>query len=248
MTPYALRRVLGNGDVDLHMRLRTSTLFALFQEASIRHSEALGVGRAATLDRGFLWVVTLQRADILRMPVYGEAVTVETWPGPTMHVLFPRHYRLLDAQGEPLLRASALWTLMDERTRRMVFPEEAGIAVEGWVTGEECPLPAPLPRVEPQYTRQVQVPYSYVDLNGHMNHTRYFDLAEDAIPAAAQGLPLEQVCSEFAGEARLGDTFTLGVGEQEGTYCVSGESERRLFRLKLRYGPAQPSPRETAGE
>ncbi len=80
---------LKNRDVDMYRRLRTSRLFELLQEAAIAHTEALGMGREKTLDRDLLWVVTLQRAEISRMPEYDETVRVESWPGETMHVLFP---------------------------------------------------------------------------------------------------------------------------------------------------------------
>ena len=41
-----------------------------------------------------------------------------------------------------LLEGSALWALMDERSRRIVFPEEHGIRIRGERTGQEPPLPA----------------------------------------------------------------------------------------------------------
>jgi len=65
---YSVRYTLKNKDVNLHRKLRTSALFELLQEASIAHTEELGMGREMTLDRGFLWVVLQQRADIARMP------------------------------------------------------------------------------------------------------------------------------------------------------------------------------------
>jgi acyl-ACP thioesterase len=86
MSIYCETLQLRSRDVDLHRRLRTSRLFELFQEASIRHTEQLGMGREKTLDKGLLWIVTLQEAIIARMPVYDETVTLESWPGETMHV------------------------------------------------------------------------------------------------------------------------------------------------------------------
>ena len=59
---------LRSKDVNLHRRLRTSRLFELLQEASIAHTEELGWPRETTLDRGFLWMVALQRIEVARMP------------------------------------------------------------------------------------------------------------------------------------------------------------------------------------
>ena len=148
MSVYSTQLRLRNKDVNLHRKLRTSVLFELMQEASIRHTEELGMGREMTLDRGLLWMVTLQRAEIARMPEYDECITLESWPGETMHLLFPRYYRALDEKGETLLSASALWALVDQESRRMVFPDRYGIVIPGAVTGHEIALPSPPRRAE----------------------------------------------------------------------------------------------------
>ena len=207
MSVYERRFRLKSSDVDKDRRLRTSVLFSMLQEAAITHTEELGMGREKTLDRGLLWIVTLQRAEIERMPGYDEDVVLRSWPGRTMHLLFPRYFSLETEGGEPLLKASSIWSLIDAKTRAIVFPEKHGIEIEGVATGAEIALPsaprpvgangladgtAPQPvgangladGTAPQLStaeRSFTVPYSFVDLNGHMNNTRYFDLAEDMI-------------------------------------------------------------------
>ena len=235
MSVYSTQLRLRNKDVELHRRLRTSTLFELMQEASIRHTEELGMGREMTLDRGLLWMVTLQRAEIARMPEYDELVTLESWPGDTMHLLFPRYYRVLDEKGNTLVSASALWALVDQETRRMVFPDRYGVVIESEKTGSEIALPSPPLRAKEGQASAFTVPYSYVDVNGHMNNTRYFDLAEDLIPAAAEGRSLGEVAIEYANEARLGDEIRVTLQADGDTFYVSGETEKKVFRLAMGY-------------
>ena len=235
MSIYSTQLRLRNRDVNLHRVLRTSTLFELMQEASIRHTEELGMGREMTLDRGLLWMVTHQQAEITRIPLYDERITLESWPGKTMHLLFPRFYRILDEQGQVLLRASSLWALVDSGTRRMVFPDRHGIVIEGVETGEEAALPATPRRAAGGEARAFTVPFSYVDLNGHMNNTRYFDLAEDLIPAAAEGRQLCRASVEYACEARLGERLSIGVEEDGGRFYISGDGEKKIFRMVMEY-------------
>ena len=90
MSVYREELLLRSKDVDMFRRLRSSELFRLLQEASIRHTEQLGMGRDKTLDKGVLWVLLMQRAEIARMPEYDERVVLKSWPGKTMHLLFPR--------------------------------------------------------------------------------------------------------------------------------------------------------------
>ncbi len=87
MEPYIKKFKVLSCDVDMNMRLRLSSLFTMLQEAAIAHTEQLGAGRAKTLDRGFLWIVSLQHVFIRRMPVYDEELTLISRPGKTMHVL-----------------------------------------------------------------------------------------------------------------------------------------------------------------
>ena len=223
-------------DVDLYRRLRTSELFRLLQEASIRHTEQLGMGREKTLDKGILWVLTQQRCEIRRMPEYDEHIVLKSWPGRNMHLLFPRHYSMETAAGEPLLKASAIWCLVDAKSRKVVFPEKYGVQIDGAETGEEIELPRPIRKLDCTETRVFTVPYSYVDLNGHMNNARYFDLAEDCIGAAARGLPLKEVRTEYVNEIRFGETATLRWNGDGGEVFLTGEcGGKPAFRMLLRY-------------
>ena len=233
---YREELLLRSKDVDLHRRLRTSRLFELLQEASIRHTEHLGMGRDKTLDKGILWIVGLQRAEIARMPVYDEQLLLKSWPGKTMHLFFPRYYQIETAAGEVLLRASALWTLVDQQTRKVVFPEKYGVVIEGEATGEEIGLPSSPRKLELTETVPFRVPYSYVDLNGHMNNTRYFDLAEDCVPASREARPLRLIQTEYSSEARLGDELQVRWGTDGKAYYLLGESEKPVFRMRLEYG------------
>ena len=233
--PYETTLLLGSEHVDMHRTLRVSTLFTLLQTASIRHTEALGMGREKTLDRGLLWVVARQNVEIERMPVYDERVTLRSWPGRTMRLLFPRYYEILSEGGETLLRGSAVWSLMDIATRTAVFPDEYGVEIDGEETGQELPYLKKLSPLPVKDSFQFTVPYSYVDLNGHMNNTRYFDLAEDALPAAREGRLLRAVQTEYAAEARLGEVLRVEWGEESGRYYLCGQTERNCFRMSLQY-------------
>ena len=74
MSVYEKGYRLLSSDVDAGQRLRLSRLFTFLQEASIAHTTELGMGREKTLDRGLLWIVTLQQVQVARLPVYDEDV------------------------------------------------------------------------------------------------------------------------------------------------------------------------------
>ena len=241
MNPYVQNYRIAYSDTDVRQRLRLSRLFTLLQEAATDHAALLGAGREKTLDRGILWIVTLQQAVIRRMPVYDEPMQIVTWPGKPKHLLFPRYYRVVDEQKNVLIEASSLWVLMDRNTRKAVFPEQYDIAVPGMQTGWEIALPRAPQAPLTDETTVFTVPYSYVDQNGHMNNTRYFDLAEDCMPDALRMRNLTGVCTEYSREARLDTQITLKKEQIGETFLLAGENEgQKLFKLALTYAPAEP--------
>ena len=227
--------LLGSEHVDCFRRLRTSTLFELLQTLSIRHTEELGMGRDKTLDRGLLWVIARQYVVIDRMPEYDERITLRSWPGETMRVLFPRYYEILSQSGETLVRGSAVWSLMDAKERTTAFPDEYGIEIAGVETGRELPYLTKLKAIETPNRFDFTVPYSYVDLNGHMNNTRYFDLAEDRLPAAKSGKLLREIHTEYSAEAKRDAVLHVAWGEEDGRYYVNGSAEHPCFKMSLTY-------------
>lgn len=240
MSIYRTEYTILSSDTDANRRLRLSRLFTMLQEASIAHTTALGMGREKTLDRGLLWIVTLQQARITRLPAYDEQICLKSWPGRTMHLLFPRYYRIEDKNGNALVEASALWALMDEKTRRVVFPELYGVKIRGVHTGKEIPLPCAPKAAQSFETGTFTVPYSYVDLNGHMNNTHYFDLAEDLMPASLRSRAIIGIQTEYAKEAREGETVALKCDVSPDAFLLSGEQNgAKLFRLSLTYKKEQ---------
>ena len=235
MSVYTVRRTLLSSDVDARRRLRLSSLFTMLQEAAIAHTTALGMGREKTLDKGLLWIITLQETRITRLPVYDEAVTLTSWPGQTMHLYFPRYSRLTDEAGNVLVENTSLWGLMDRKTRNLIFPEEHGIRIEP--DPEDAPLFFPrAPKLPPlAESGRFTVPYSYTDLNGHMNNTRYFDLAEDIMPPALREKEPAEIRNDYTAEAGEGTVIRLKTAAGEELFAAAGFGEKRLFRLMMTF-------------
>ena len=234
MEIYRKTYTLKSKDVDMFRKLRISRLFEMLQEAAIAHTEELGCRRDKTLDKGFLWIVTQQSLTISRLPEYDETFTLESWPGDTMHVLFPRYYRLVHESGEVLMEGSSLWTLVDEKTRRFIFPDKNGIVIPGTPTDHDPALPARLPSVKnPDLESEFRVPFSYCDLNSHMNNTRYFDIALDDADLSWHRRKLVSVVSEYVSEATYGDVLQILKEETGDSLLFEGKKEKTVFKMRF---------------
>ena len=229
--PYRLR----SRDVNLFQRLRPSQLFELLQEAATDHSELLGCGVHEIRPRGLMWVLARQNAEIARMPSYGEDIVVETWPGRTVHSLYPRFYRLLDAAGEPIIQSSAIWMLADLNERTLVPSSRSGIEYAFEKRGLEIALPSPPRSFYTDRAQSFTVPFSYVDMNGHMNNTRYFDLADNLCPLTAEGRDPRRILVEYSAELRGGQSYELLYGQEGERFFLKTGGEKPLFRIVIDY-------------
>lgn len=234
---YSTTKTLLADDVTMQRNLRPSVLMRWLQEASIAHTEALGAGRAKTLDKGALWVVCRVRLEIENLPCYDETVTLSSWAGDTMRVLFPRYYEMTDESGTPLVKASAVWLLMDAKKRKMVFPENYDVVVPGIRTGREIPLSFGVSLGEQEKTKRFKVAYSQVDINRHMNNAKYLDCMEDVLGKDFLDTHMLKTLEiEFKSEIKYGASVRLEYTIDEDFVTMIGFVRNRpCFELKASF-------------
>ncbi len=215
------------------LSLRPSALFTLLQEISIEHTEKLGYPRETTLDKGLLWVIAKEHIEITRMPKYDETVTLSSYPSKTMHVLFPRCYEMRDEKGETILKASAIWALIDMKSRKMANPSEHHIVIPDMAEGRVFYIPLSL-KMPSSFDREIVIKadYSLCDLNKHLNNACYLDIAENQLPIPfLLTHEVESIDIEYLHELPLGESISISYAEKgEERYFSSS-----AFKLKLAY-------------
>ena len=227
--PEAYRRTLTitSSDCDRFQRLRHSALFSILQEVSIRDVERGGLTRDKTLDRGLLWVISRMKITMERPIRYGETITVLTAPGDRMHMVFPRFYRIEDAEGEVILRGSALWTLIHADTRTPISPEAENIEIPGVEGSDRIGLPMGLKPVLSDTPASIRTAlFSDIDLNGHMNNTRYLDWMDDLFDLHFHEVTkIEAIQINYIHEVEYEDRISLYYEYSDGHYRIEGKTE-----------------------
>lgn len=207
---YRQTQTITDLHIDCFRRLKPSALFYFTQEASGNHCDQLLVGQDLLNKQQLFWALVRQKAEVLRLPVLGETITVETWPLPTTRSAYPRATVAYDAQGRLLFRVIGLWALMNTQTRSMVLPGKSGVEISGFLRGTELAAPG---SIQPKplcnaTTRQVH--FSQLDRNGHMNNTRYLDWIFDLLPGEFHAEhPVKEMTICYLSEAREGQQVIL---------------------------------------
>lgn len=229
-------------DCDATGRWKPSAMLIRMQEAAECHAAELGFPRQRLLEAGMCWVIYRQRMTLRRVPEFGEALRLCTWPAPVEGVLFPRHYRFETPAGAPLAEATSSWVLIDIHTRRPLRPT----ALPGSIPTDpeaERPLPGMLrlpADVQALETRRVR--WSELDVNGHMNNARYADWLCDALDARrlrTRGLSAWQI--NYVSEALTDEEIALTAADLGDRFLLGGaraQDGRSVFQAEAVFGPA----------
>ena len=230
--------------VDRFGRLKPAMLLMYAQEVAGHHSDLLSFTYDALASKGLFWAVIRNRVQITRLPKENETITIETWPMPTTRTAYPRSTVAYDAQGQELFRSVSLWVLMDANTRTMILPGKSGVELEGTLRGNELASPRSLALRPMENSRSRSVCFTDLDVNGHMNNTRYLDWIMDLLPSDFhRNHPVKDFTLCYMNEALEGQDLTL-TWDTDSDGCVQvdilrpgkdGTNADRIFAAKLEF-------------
>jgi len=220
---YQARKIISISDCDPKGRVKPSAILVDMQELAELHAMNLGLPRQFLIGHGMMWVLYRLRLVMREYPSFGDMVVETTWPGPVEGPVFPRHFAFERPDGTRLGEAVTSWVLINLATRRPLRPSALPKPVPALERDAPLPLPGML-RVEgaaPIGERSVR--YTDLDVNGHMNNTRYLDWILDTLEVnqlIEHGLADAQV--NYISEALPGETIELFAGTDGKTTYVQG--------------------------
>ncbi|MBQ7415821.1 MAG: hypothetical protein IJW14_02130 [Oscillospiraceae bacterium] len=231
--------------VDRFGRLKPSMLLLFAQEVAGHHSDQLSFTYEGLAARGLFWAVIRNRVQITRLPREHETITIETWPMPTTRTAYPRSTVAYDAEGNELFRSVSLWVLMDLNTRAMILPGKSGVELEGTLRGTELASPRSLAPRPLTNSRRRTVSFTDLDVNGHMNNTRYLEWIMDLLPSSFhKDHPVKDFTLCYMNEAREGQALDVTWDmDAEGALSVDIHREKdenpsdfdRIFAAKIEF-------------
>ena len=168
---------LRSRDCDLNDKWRPSAILETMQDSAGAHCKLLGCGRDELVRRNVVWVLSRCELHMDRYPASGEQITVHTFPTPNRICFFPRYYIFTDSHGEMVGKAGSLWLLLDLGTRRMLPPGDVAKLIPD---NKDLSIPMNLPATVgnlqgEEFVSEYRPVYTDLDLNGHVNNTRYVD-------------------------------------------------------------------------
>lgn len=222
-------------DVGPDRLLTPSAQLRLQQEAGERHFGEGNLNFEGIAAFGMAFLVLQNNAVITRRPAIGEPIVIKTWSRNVKGSRFYRCYRFEDERGNTLIDSMASFALVDLNEHTLLRPSAFPVDVTHVPDlPHSCPDPARLRMPEGARPCGVHtVTLSELDFNGHLNNTRYADIAFDHLPAETAS-EMTGFSIAFMHEAKGGDVLSLSACEGDHERWVHAQNnDRSCFVAKI---------------
>ena len=190
--------------------------------AAGNHSSRRGWGIGALNETRHTWVLSRLSVEMTEMPRQNEHIEIRTWVESVMKLFTNRNFSIHRADGTPLGYARSVWAMIDMETRR---PCDLLSLYDGdilnYVVSEEenkCPIEGHgrFRFRDPELVRTLDVRYSDIDINRHVNSIKYMEHILDLFSREELERGLRRFEIAYKAESRMGDTLSFYVQRGEG--------------------------------
>jgi acyl-ACP thioesterase len=208
--------------LDHQKRISLVGMLNFLQDTAWIHAENLGWGYDDLVMKGTIWVLSRQKLVMTDWPVWKDKVTIHTWPRRSGSVMALREFEILVGDRK-VGECTTSWLVLDWTTRKI---QKLDRIMTGMATRSEGVLDIAAERIAPRHdlpeVARFEVRNSDLDVNGHVNNTRYAQWLTDTMTAdelARTAITEYEV--NFLAETGVGDTVVIerddGTPDADGT-------------------------------
>lgn len=210
---------LRTGDFDQYEHLQPASVLDICQDIAGANAERTPSMSFAEMSAAkLLWVTTRIKYEVVQTPPLHAQVKVRTWPLAPTRIGFQREYTMHSLDGELLVKCSSEWVMMSSETRSFVSARDVYAGPDDF--SEETVFTGKLRRTRAFDATKgsgamVKPSFSDIDVNGHVNNTKYANYILDALELG----PDEAIKSfqiDYRHEIRLGDTVEVFAQRTDG--------------------------------
>ncbi|MDD6024315.1 MAG: thioesterase [Oscillospiraceae bacterium] len=226
---------IGTPSVDRYNQMRPSALLSCFQEMATEHAEVLKIHRDYLVENyNACWILARTWFRLSRPIRAGEDLTITTWHRGAGGLVIYRDYDLFVGE-ECVGEAVGAWVVADVDSRKMLRPA----SIENLA---DSPRPE---QVKKKLLRLIRTPaqkqkvftktvrYSDLDVNGHMNNTKYADVILDALSEKdMEGRFIASLQLNYSMECRMGESMDICRALENDHCYIDGCSEDGVRRFE----------------
>lgn len=205
--------------------MRTYAILRHIQDMADQHGALLGISVKDMVARGFYWVIVNVKLKLIEPMPFETPIRIRTWPVGNERHLSSRFYEGYNLDnGRQVFAAATDFMLLSLKTKRPVNMQELDFCIPD--AGLECAAGKPCRQCRlPNYELidSVNVRYSSIDVNGHVNNTEYVRWGMDALHSRKEYLRrANQIDVSFVSEVYENECLQI-------LYAPSGEHQVALL-------------------
>ncbi|CAM4277716.1 acyl-ACP thioesterase [Streptococcus penaeicida] len=157
-------------------------LLAYCLTVSGRQSKALNRSDGYVLDQfNLIWIITDYEVKITRLPVFNETITIKTEAVSYNKLFCYRQFYIYDQEGNQLADILTFFALMNPETRKVATIPEALVAPFESEFVKKMRRAFKPEALENPIEKDYHVRYFDIDMNGHVNNSKYLDWMYDSL-------------------------------------------------------------------
>lgn len=213
---------LRTSDFDKNGNIHLSSVLDIFQDIAGIHSEILGVSINDLLKQNKVWMILKSKFEIIKQPKMHSTVYAETWPLTPRKAFYIRDYLIMDQDGEILIKGTSQWVIVDIESRKALMNPEITYPLETYCEERSMePKFAKIGSFESDNSILLKPSYSDVDVNGHINNSKYANYIYNALYPNVNQISKFQI--EYHKEILpKQEIYVFCSEETEGQYKVKG--------------------------
>ena len=240
VSKYQKTYVVRSYEVDCHGVLRLLSLMNILQDIATENADVLGLGLVECQKLNLSWVGSNYLVHIDRMPKINESFTVTSWPAEAKACSAIRDFKVTDANGKTIIKASSQWVLIDYIRRRPVMIKKY---FSNYTALNERVLTTDFAKIkEPGGVTEshlYKVRFDDIDVNQHVNNAVYPLWASESVyhDYRIKHTPQELEIA-FKKEALYGETvevFTQQTGDNSFHSIRDRETQAELAVCRIKW-------------
>lgn len=209
-------------NIDNNRTLSIPSLIEFMLETAGMHTELCGVGWKILKDHNVFWVLSKLFVKIESFPKWNENLRIETWSTGLKGVFAQRSFYVYNENGNVIMQALSDWLMLSTLTRRIMrtdrfmksFPHRNEKVLE--YDMPKMPIPENLKTII-----NLNVQYSEIDMNGHMNSAKYPERIINAIGfKSLNKTKLDYIYLNYLKEAIYDENIISKIEFIDNTTCV----------------------------
>jgi acyl-ACP thioesterase len=209
---YEESKLVNAYDVDLNNKLKLNSLFNYLQETASNQADKLNLGFNDLIVQDLGWVLSWAKVEISSFPGFGETIRVKTWPKCRYKLFSMRDFIVTGDKDNTFFKVSTAWLMINVKTKRIT--DIRNLIQQIYYRPDQIALndfPEKLINSKERnvlFTKKIR--YTDLDINQHVNNTKYIELVLDSFsPEYHKSHNLQSLTISFNSESFYDDELEI---------------------------------------